>query len=44
VKLKAKKENSWLLIKAKDEYATEEDVLLQDKSVISNTTIDSLKS
>ena len=42
VKLKAKKDNSWLLIKAKDEYVTEEEVLLQDKSVISNATVESL--
>ena len=43
VKLKAKKENTWLLIKAKDQYATDKDVLLQDKSVLSNSKIESLE-
>jgi len=32
-------ENSWLLIKHKDEYATEEDVTEKDKSVVSKKTI-----
>ena len=39
VKLKTKQENTWLLIKSKDQYATEEDILQQDKSVLSNRTV-----
>ena len=39
VKLKTKQENTWLLIKSKDQYATEEDILQQDKSVLSNKTV-----
>lgn len=39
VKLKTKKENTWLLIKSKDQYATEEDILQQYKSVLSNKTV-----
>lgn len=42
VKLKTKQENTWLLIKSKDKYAGNEDILLQDKSVISNRTIENL--
>jgi hypothetical protein len=43
VKLKTKQENTWLLIKSKDKYAGNEDILLQDKSVISNRTIENLQ-
>jgi bifunctional non-homologous end joining protein LigD len=43
VKLKTKQENTWLLIKSKDQYAGHKDILLQDKSVISNRIIESLK-
>jgi DNA ligase D-like protein (predicted 3'-phosphoesterase) len=39
VKLKTKEENTWLLIKSKDQYATEEDILQQYKSVLSNKTV-----
>lgn len=39
VKLKTKQENTWLLIKSKDQYATEEDILQQDKSVLSYKTV-----
>ena len=39
VKLKTKQENTWLLIKSKDQYATEEDILQQYKSVLSNKTV-----
>ena len=39
VKLKTKQENTWLLIKSKDEYASDKDILLQDKSVISTMTL-----
>ncbi|MFV5700969.1 DNA polymerase ligase N-terminal domain-containing protein [Flavobacterium sp. XS2P12] len=43
VKLKTKQENTWLLIKKKDQYASDDDVLKQDKSVISNLTLESLE-
>ena len=39
VKLKTKQENTWLLIKSKDQYASDKDILLQDKSVISTMTL-----
>nr|WP_315233973.1 DNA polymerase ligase N-terminal domain-containing protein [uncultured Flavobacterium sp.] len=42
VKLKTKQENTWLLIKSKDQYANDEDVLQQDKSVLSNRTLESM--
>src|SRR5689334_2034836 len=34
VRIKSEKENTWLLIKKKDEYATDEEVTLQDRSVV----------
>jgi bifunctional non-homologous end joining protein LigD len=34
---------SWLLIKKKDEYALDKDILEKDKSVISNNTIEKLQ-
>jgi bifunctional non-homologous end joining protein LigD len=40
VRLKTKKENTWLLIKKKDEFATERDILEENKSVISNLTLE----
>lgn len=43
VKLKGKQENAWLLIKKKDEFATEADILEQNKSVISNKTLEQLE-
>jgi DNA ligase D-like protein (predicted 3'-phosphoesterase) len=43
VKLKSKQENTWLLIKSKDRYANDEDVLQQDKSVLSNRTLESME-
>lgn len=43
VKTKGMAENAWLLIKHKDEYASTEDVLKQDKSVKSGKTISSLE-
>jgi DNA ligase D-like protein (predicted 3'-phosphoesterase) len=43
VRLKNQKDNTWLLIKAHDEFATEEDILEQDRSVISNVTLESLE-
>lgn len=42
VKLKGKQENAWLLIKKNDDFAENDDVLLQDKSVISNHTLEDL--
>ncbi|MFV8443046.1 DNA polymerase ligase N-terminal domain-containing protein [Flavobacterium sp. LB2P44] len=44
LKLKTKQANTWLLIKSKDRHASGRDILLQDKSVISNMTIDSQKN
>lgn len=43
VRLKTKQENTWLLIKSKDQYAADKDILVQDKSVLSNRTIKNLK-
>jgi bifunctional non-homologous end joining protein LigD len=37
-----KYEGGWRLIKANDEYATKEDILLKDKSVISKMTIEGM--
>ena len=34
--------NGWLLIKVKDKYASKEDIMLKDKSVISKKTIEQL--
>lgn len=34
IKLKGKQENAWLLVKKEDKYATEADILLKDRSVI----------
>lgn len=38
-----KDENSWLLIKKDDEYASDKDMTKKDKSVISKKTIESIK-
>lgn len=43
VELKTKQENTWILIKKKDQYASDADVLQQDKSVLSNRTLESLE-
>lgn len=43
VKLKGKQENAWLLIKKNDQYATESDILLKNKSVISKSTLEDLE-
>jgi bifunctional non-homologous end joining protein LigD len=43
VRMKSEKDNTWLLLKKKDEYATEDDVTLQDSSVVSKLTIDDLR-
>ncbi|MDQ3141336.1 MAG: DNA ligase D [Bacteroidota bacterium] len=42
VKLKGKQENAWLLIKKKDTYASDVDVLKKNKSVISNITLEDM--
>ena len=39
VRLKIKQKNAWLLIKKEDQYASETDVLLQNKSVITGLTL-----
>lgn len=44
VKFKGKQDNVWLLIKKDDPYATDDDVLKKDKSVISNATVESLEN
>ncbi|MCM0080761.1 DNA ligase D [Geomonas sp. Red32] len=43
VRIKADKDNTWLLIKKKDSYATDKDVTRLDRSVVSNATIEELK-
>jgi bifunctional non-homologous end joining protein LigD len=43
VKLKRSKEkNAWLLIKAKDQFAIKNNILKEDKSAVSNRTIDEI--
>ena len=42
VKLKIKQKDAWLLIKKEDEYASETDVLLKNKSVISGLTLEAM--
>src|SRR3990172_9054975 len=44
VNMKKPKQNAWLLIKKKDEYATDKDILLNDKSVLSGKGIDEIES
>lgn len=44
VKLKRGKENEWILLKKKDSYASEEDILLQDRSVVSGRDLDEIAS
>lgn len=44
VKLKTKQENTWLLIKSKDQYSIDEDILQQDKSVLSDMTLEDLEN
>lgn len=39
----AKQENAWLLVKKEDKYATTEDILKKDKSVISKVTLETLE-
>ena len=42
VRLKIKQKNAWLLIKKEDQYASETDVLLQNKSVITGLTLEEM--
>lgn len=43
VQLRGKQENAWLLIKKEDKYATADDILKKDKSVISKLNLDILE-
>jgi bifunctional non-homologous end joining protein LigD len=43
VKLHGKQENAWLLIKKRDKFATDDDILKKNKSVISNKTLESFE-
>ncbi|WP_300568496.1 DNA polymerase ligase N-terminal domain-containing protein [Flavobacterium sp.] len=43
VKLKGQQENTWLLIKKEDQYASNEDILKKNKSVISRSTLEALE-
>ena len=42
VKTSGREENSWLLIKHRDEFASDEDITEQDQSVVSNKTIEQM--
>ena len=42
--MKKYEKNAWLLIKKKDKYASTDDILLKDKSVISGETIEEFKA
>jgi bifunctional non-homologous end joining protein LigD len=44
VKAPGRGENSWLLMKINDKYASAEDILLKDKSVVSKKTVEQLKT
>ena len=44
VKLKGKDENAWLFMKYNDKYATDDDVLVQNKSVISESSLEDLQT
>jgi bifunctional non-homologous end joining protein LigD len=43
VRIKSDKDNSWLLIKKHDQFASSEDVTTKDRSVVSNLSIQELK-
>ncbi|RZJ51463.1 MAG: DNA ligase D [Flavobacterium sp.] len=43
VQLKGKQENAWLLIKKKDKYASNTDILKKDKSVLSKRSLEELE-
>lgn len=42
VKMKNAKENSWLLIKKKDDFSSTKDILKKEKSVLSDNTIENI--
>jgi bifunctional non-homologous end joining protein LigD len=44
VRMKGREKNSWLLIKHRDEFATDDDVTEQDASVVSGKTIEQLSN
>ncbi len=44
VKMKGRGENSWLLIKKKDEFAADEDITKDEGSVLSGKTLNDIKS
>jgi bifunctional non-homologous end joining protein LigD len=44
VKIKGQEDNVWLLIKKDDEFATKQDVLKKEKSVLSDKTIEDLQN
>lgn len=44
VKMKGRGENAWLLIKHRDEYATAKDITKEDRSVVSDRTLDEIKA
>ena len=43
VKIKSDEDNAWLLIKKKDDYATDDDITKKDKSVLSKKTLDEVE-
>ena len=43
VRMQSEKDNTWLLLKKHDDYATREDVTAHDRSVVSNASIEDLK-
>ena len=43
VRMHSEKENTWLLIKKKDEYASVKDILKKDRSVITSRKLEELK-
>ena len=44
VKMKGRGENAWLLIKHRDNYASKENILDQENSVVSGNTIEDLQN
>lgn len=44
IKLKGREENAWLLVKRKDEFAADADVLEQDTSVATGRTLEEIKA
>lgn len=44
VRMKSEKENTWLLVKKKDQYVSTEEITSLDRSVVSGRTIDDIRS